>query len=415
MNFLRVIATLDPRHGGPAAGLRAITPALAELGHETTFVSMDAPAAAVPPPPAASVHALGPASTGYAYSRRLEPWLRLHARAFDAVFVHGLWQYHGRAVRRALRGSGVPYFVFPHGMLDPWFRRAYPLKHAKKWAYWQVCERLVLRDAAAVCFTCDEEQRLARRTFRPYRCTTRVVAYGTAAPPPHAAACDAAWRRAVPALGDRPCWLFLGRIHPKKGVDLLLRAYAQIAAATRDQVPALVLAGPCADPGYRSFLETLAAGLPPNALVLWPGMLQGDAKWGALHAAEVFVLSSHQENFGIAVVEALAAGTPVLISQQVNIWTEITAAGAGFAEADDAAGTVALLRRWRETRPDQRATMQNAARHLFATRYEVHGAARSLIETVRPFVPDSAAAPKPPTSNGLVAARVSAGAPRYFP
>ncbi|HYP17892.1 MAG TPA: glycosyltransferase [Opitutus sp.] len=167
MKILRVIATLDPRHGGPSAGLRAITPALRALGHETEFLCLDAPGRARSFGIDAPVHALGPARGGYAYVPQLEAWLRTHASDYDAVFVHGLWQHHGRAVRAALRGGSTPYFVFPHGMLDPWFRRAYPLKHAKKWVYWQLCERHVLRDAAAVFFTCEEEQRLARVSPKP--------------------------------------------------------------------------------------------------------------------------------------------------------------------------------------------------------------------------------------------------------
>ena len=237
MRLLRVIATLDPKHGGPSAGLRAITPELTRLGHSTTFLSLDSPEAAARFSVGAPVHGVGPARGGYAYSPQLEPWLRDHAGEYDAVFVHGLWQHHGRAVHNALRGTATPYFVFPHGMLDPWFRRAYPLKHVKKWVYWQLCERHVLRDAAAVFFTCDEERRLAQQSFRPYTCTERVVAYGTARPDPAEARQRASWRAFAPSLGDRPFWLFLGRIHPKKGVDILLRAYADHAAASGTGTP----------------------------------------------------------------------------------------------------------------------------------------------------------------------------------
>lgn len=392
MKLLRVIATLDPRHGGPAAGLRAVTPALAELGHETTFVSVDAPARVAPTCAGAAVHALGPARGGYAFSSRLLPWLRANASHYDAVFVHGLWQHHGRAVHAALRHRSTPYFVFPHGMLDPWFRRAYPLKHAKKWAYWQLCERHVLRDAAAVMFTCEEERRLARDSFRPYDCRERVVAYGTAAPSGDATADRAAWHAAVPELAGEPFWLFLGRIHPKKGVDLLLRAYHRLAAASDAPLPALVVAGPCTDDRYRATLDTLAAALPRHARVIWPGMLEGERKWGALRCAEAFVLPSHQENFGIAVVEALAVGTPVLISREVNIWPEIEAAGAGFAETDDEAGTLRLLHRWRDTSPDERRRVRLAAAALFRDRYEIVRVAQSLAQTIAPFVAAPAAA-----------------------
>ena len=386
MKLLRVIATLDPRHGGPAAGLRAITPALKALGHDTTFATLDAPGRAHIDGLAAPVHELGPARGGYAYAPRLGPWLRAHAGEFDAVFVHGLWQHHGRTVHRVLRALRRPYFVFPHGMLDPWFHRAYPLKHAKKWLYWRAVENRVVRDAAAVLFTCEEECRLARDSFRPYACEERVVAYGTAAPPDEPDAQIAAWQRHLPAVSDTPFWLFFGRIHSKKGVDLLLRAYAEIAADHPGGVPPLVLAGPCADPAYRRELEALAAALPAGAAVHWAGMVEGDAKWGALRSAEVFVLPSHQENFGLAVVEALAVGTPVLISRQVNIWTEIEADGAGFADTDDVPGTARLLHRWHSLPAVQRELTRAGALDAFQRRYEIHRVAESLIATIAPLV-----------------------------
>lgn len=386
MKLLRVIATLDPRHGGPAAGLRAITPALSALGHETTFVCLDDPAEVAPVCAGATVHALGRARGGYAFAPKLEPWLRANAHEYDAVFVHGLWQYHGRAVRSVLRDTNTPYFVFPHGMLDPWFRRAYPLKHAKKWAYWQLCERHVLRDAAAVFFTCEEERKLARESFHPYACRERVVAYGTAAPSGNPARERAEWATFVPALAGQPFWLFLGRVHPKKGVDLLLRAYGQLGRETPSALPALVIAGPWSDAAYRESLDALVAQLPPNCRVIWAGMLEGARKWGALRTAEAFILPSHQENFGIAVVEALAVGTPVLISRQVNIWEEISTARAGLAEPDTLEGTSQLLTRWQSTPPAERERASANAAALFLQRYEIGRVAHSLIETVTPFV-----------------------------
>ena len=91
------------------------------------------------------------------------------------VITHGLWQYNNAAVWEALRGTGTPYFVVPHGMLDPAFKRAYPVKHFKKQVYWMLRERQVLRDAAAVVFTCEEERRLAGGTFIPYICKEKVI------------------------------------------------------------------------------------------------------------------------------------------------------------------------------------------------------------------------------------------------
>src|SRR5690606_26947031 len=104
-----------------------------------------------------------------------------------------------------------------------------------------------------------------------------------------------------------------------------------------------VIAGPCGDAKYIKQLQAQAEAFCPTDSVIWPGMLTGDAKWGALRAAEVFLLTSHQENFGIAVVESLACGTPVLISQQVNIWPEIVEDEVGFSEPDTMRGILRLL------------------------------------------------------------------------
>ena len=351
---------MNPARGGLSASVRSLVPALAALGHPSEVVCLDAPQEIFLRPLPFAVHALGPTRLGYGFAPRLLPWLRAHVRQFDAVLVHGLWQYHGLATDRALRPAGSPPgFIFPHGMLDPWFKRQYPLKHVKKSLYWWLFERRILRHAAAVLFTCEEERRLARTSFGGSSYRERVVAFGTAAPPDHPAPQQEAFFQREPALRGRPYWLFLGRLHRKKGVDLLLEAYGDIAA--RLAVPA--------------------------GTVFWPGMLEGDAKWGALRAAEVFVLPSHQENFGIAVVESLACRTPVLISDQVNIWREIAGDGVGLVEPDTVAGVVRLLGRWITLDAAAKRAMRAAAAESFQRRYEVGAAARSLVATLQASLP----------------------------
>jgi len=386
MKILRVIDTLDPRTGGPAAGLRALTPVLRALGHETVVVTMDAPGGACPDIGGAEVIPLGPARGGYRRSPALRPWLEKNAARFDAIFVHGLWQSLGRAVHIVTRDQDTPYFIYPHGMLDPWFRRAYPAKHLKKWLYWQLVERHVLRDAAAVLFTCEEERRLANRSFAPYHCVERVVNYGTGgAPDGDAARQLLAWYSRHPELRNRPFLLFLGRIHPKKGADLVLHAYRKTLAHQANP-PALVFAGPAENPELLQHLRRLASALPPAATVIWPGLLAGDEKWGALRSASAFVLPSHQENFGLAIAEALAVGTPVLISDQVNIWREIVADGAGLAAPDTAEGTAALLENWRTLPENKRAAMRKCAAACYEKRFNLDAVARSFVEVVRPFL-----------------------------
>ena len=379
MRLLRVIATVNPKGGGPMEGIRQITPLLHALGHGTEILSVDAPDDSWVPDCPIPVHALGPGRTGYCFAPGMAPWLRRNASRFDAVIVHGLWQHGGFATRQALRGTQTPYFVYTHGMLDPWFNRAYPLKHMKKSLYWPWGERLVLRDARAVLFTCEEEKRLARESFRPYQVNEAVVSYGTAGPTGSPEALRAAFLEAFPALAGKRLLLFLSRIHVKKGCDLLLEAFSR--AASSDPSLHLVMAGPDRD-GLQPGLQRLAQERGIGDRLTWTGMLTGEKKWGAFFASEAFLLPSHQENFGIAVAEALACGLPVLISDKVNIWREIAADGAGIVAEDTLDGVQEQLAKWLMLPDAQKQEMGRQARQCFAERFEIHQAARSLIDVL---------------------------------
>ena len=329
----------------------------------------------------AAVHALGPGRGSYGYAPRLVPWLKKRRADFDAVVVHGIWNYPSFGVWRALHKTATPWFVFPHGMLDPWFKRTYPLKHFKKLLYWPWAEYRVLRDATAVLFTSEEERRLARESFSLYSCREVVVNFGTAAPEIDLAAARREFLDRFPELREKDLLLFLGRLHEKKGCEELLRAFA--ASASDSPGLHLVMAGPCAGQDYLRHLRRLTNELGEVDRVTFSGLLSGNLKWGAFAAAEAFVLPSHQENFGIAVVEALACGKPVLLSNKINIWREIVEEGAGYVAEDDLAGTQRLLARWDETAPAQRQEMSHQARRCFAARFEINRAVDSLLAVLQ--------------------------------
>ena len=136
MKILRSIRSLNPAIGGPIESVRQSSIALVRAGHSVEIVSLDAPTDPWVSHFPVKVHALGPGRGTYGYASRFTPWIKAHHANYDAVIVQGIWQYHSFGVWRALRGTATPYFVFPHGMLDPWFKRTYPLKHLKKWLYW---------------------------------------------------------------------------------------------------------------------------------------------------------------------------------------------------------------------------------------------------------------------------------------
>jgi glycosyltransferase involved in cell wall biosynthesis len=330
---------------------------------------------------------MGPTSFwNYHYSSRWVSWLKAHAHQYDAVIINGIWQYHAFGTWRALRRSTTPYFVFTHGMLDPWFKRAYPLKHLKKWLFWPWGEYRVLRDAAAVMFTCEDERRLARQSFWLYKCDEYVVSYGTSAPPSDEACQRSAFQTRFPALAGKRQLLFLGRVHEKKGTDLLFKAFA---AHKQRGTPGLqdvqiVMAGP-ADHAYGHEMQALARNLGIGDQVTWTGMVTGDLKWGAFRNADAFILPSHQENFGIAVAEALACGVPVLISNQVNIWREIQQSEAGIIDVDTQEGTERLIARWLATPSEHWDRMRGSAKTCFEQRFLIDRTADSFIEAMEVF------------------------------
>jgi glycosyltransferase involved in cell wall biosynthesis len=360
-------------------GVRQRGMQLQREGHTVEIVTSDDPGESFVKEFPLQVHALGPSSNGYGYNGKLVPWLKQNAAKFDAVIVNGLWQYHSFGAWRALRNAGVPYYVFTHGMLDPWFKRTYPLKHLKKWIYWPWAEYRVLRDAQAVLFTSEEERLLARDSFWLYRANEYVIAYGTTTPPNDAARLRELFLAANPQLRGRRVLLFLSRIHVKKGCDLLVRALAGFAAA--EPALHLVVAGPD-QTGWIEKLQQLANRLGVADRITWPGMLRGDLKWGAFYSAEAFILPSHQENFGIAVAEALGCGLPVLISDKVNIWREVQSHGAGIIADDTEEGTLTLLQKWLSLTPGQRRTMGRNARALFDERFTVDAMATGLLDVV---------------------------------
>jgi glycosyltransferase involved in cell wall biosynthesis len=382
MKILHIIASANPTGGGPIEGVTQLNRVLTRLGHSTEVVSLDTPGQAWLSEMPLPVHAMGEGDQAYRYSRNLIPWLQRHASDYQLAIVNGIWQYSSFGAWRALKSMEFPYIVYPHGMLDPWFKRAYPLKHLKKRLYWRWAEYRVLRDARAVFFTSEEEKLSARQSFQPYHVNGVVVNYGTTAPTGSAEAQREQFYDAYPALRTRRLLLFLSRIHVKKGCDLLLEAFASQARA--DASLHLVMAGPD-QTGWTAQLQARAQALGIAERITWTGMLSGDLKWGAFHAAEAFVLPSHQENFGIAVAEALACGCPVLISNKVNIWREIQTDGAGLVADDTPAGTEDLLKQWLTLPAVSRATMKQNALRCFQTRFEIDSVGHNVLQTLQTY------------------------------
>ena len=382
MRILRIVRTVNPASGGPIEAIKQITPHLSLLSHTTTVVTLDDPSAAFLNDLPFEVIALGPVQNFYGYKKGLPKKLLSIVQSFDVVIVHGIWQYHSFAAWRAFASSKIDYFVYTHGMLDPWFKHQYPLKHLKKWLYWPLADYRVLRDAKGVLFTTKQECLLARESFWLYKANEYVVGYGTSSPPRNESFYRNKFFDAFPDLRSKRIILFLSRIHPKKGIDLLLHAFSSVSKDYADLQ--LVIAGPD-QVGMKSELVSLSRTLGIRDRVSWPGMLTGELKWGAYYAADLFCLPSHQENFGIVVAESLACGLPVSISNAVNIADHITEASSGLVHKDDIESTSNALSIWLNMTDAQRHNMRINARALFLDRFDFSSVAQKLIPVINPL------------------------------
>lgn len=382
MRFLNIILSANPRDGGAVESVRQQAVALKVLGHDSDVASMDLPNDPWVEGQPFRVFALGDAEgtrqrksplpwKRYGRAPKFIPWLRKHASDYDAVFVHGLWNYTAYAAWAGLREAGVPWFVFPHGMLAAWFRQHYPLKHWVKQAYWLISEGRLLRDADCVLFTSQVEQQEADGAFLGYHFQGRIIPYGISDPPPGEAQPSA-----------RPYLLFLSRLHEKKGIDILLASFAAVAKDHPGMD--LVVAGPD-DEGLAPSLRAMAEKLGIAARVRWPGMLAGEDKWRAMRGAAALVLASHQENFGVVVAEAMACGLPVLTTDKVALWREVEMARAGIIGTDTVASFTDVLRRFLALPMEGRAAMGHLGRAAFLERLEVTATAKALVALAAEF------------------------------
>lgn len=380
MKILHVISTLNPAYGGPSEGVRQLTRAARGHGAEPAVVTLDPPDSPWLKIPGLTVYGIGRGTGTYAFAPQLITWLKANVHRYDVVIVNGLWQFHLAAAWWVLRKSNIPYLVYPHGMLDPWFKEEYPLKHIKKTLYWWLVQHAALSRSAGVLFTCEEERRLASKSFWPYDVKEYVVNYGTSMPTYDIDTPDNAFLEQYPYLRGTRIWLYLGRIHEKKGCDLLIEAFSKAVANYPDVH--LVMAGPD-HTGLKPKLEKVAAEHGVAQRILWPGMLQGETKWAAFAASELFVLPSHQENFGIAVAEALAIGTPVLISNKVNIWREIEDDQAGIITRNTIDSVYDGMLKWLALTHQQRLQYRQRARTCFSNRFNIDGASARMLSVAR--------------------------------
>jgi glycosyltransferase involved in cell wall biosynthesis len=383
MRVLHVIPAIAPRYGGPSTAVGPLCAALNRLPSlEAEIATTDADGrggrlGGEQLPPGVKTHLFRRTfSEQWKFSAGLWQWLRRHVRDYDLLHLHAVWSFATAAAGAAARRAGTPYVIRPAGMLSEytWARGAW-----KKRLYWHLLERRTLRGAAAFHATSTTEAQEIQAACPGAR--TFVLPNGVEA---------AAWetetdpqalrRRCGAAAGRRPIVLFLSRLHPKKGLtDLLLPAFARL----RGDFFLALAGGP--DPHAAGYEQEVRAaiqrfGLADRAALL--GSITAAERWQLFDGAALFVLPSHAENFGIVVAEAMARGTPVVVTDAVQCSEHVRAAEAGRVVPRD----VAVLARTLEellVRPQACAALGDSGRHYARAQFRWERIALELQEAYR--------------------------------
>jgi glycosyltransferase involved in cell wall biosynthesis len=371
---LHVVASINREVGGPALTVPRLAATLSGLGLDTMIATLDyarhGPRSAVSGARVEAIAANGLARGLRGWSPALSRRLRaLAERDADIVHNHGLWMFPNYYARKAAAAGRIPLVLSPRGMLDEWSLRR---SRVRKALAWRLVERNNLAAAALFHATSTTEAQAIRaaRMTQPIA----VIPNGVDLPAPGEIAPRERLESRFAGLRGKHWLLFLSRLHPKKGVAELLRAWHALRGRWAEWH--LVVAGPDTQ-GHGKAMRRLAADLGLAERATFVGMLAGEEKACALAHAELFVLPTHAENFGVVVAEALAHGTPVITTSAAP-WAELREARCGWWIEDREDALCSALEAALLLSPEEREAMGERGRALVAARYSWDRAGREM-------------------------------------
>lgn len=332
MKILHVIANLATRYGGPSQAIIGMARSLAKIGNEVTIFTtnqdgdevLDVPlntpvlseGVEIRYFPIQNPRFFG---TSFPMANALKKVLK--NREYDIVHIHSLYLFHGAVAAHYCRRYKIPYIIRPHGTLDPFL---YQRNRMKKGIIEFLFENRNIKYARALHYTTEEEQILARPSINNDR--GFIVPNGLYLDEYNVEITKGLFRERYPETEGKKIILFFSRLNFKKGLDLLIQAFDNVAQDRKNVH--LVITGPDND-GYGENVKKWIEERNLDSRVTFTGMLTGQEKLQVLYDADMFVLPSYSENFGISVIEAMICGLPVIISNKVNIYRELLKNNAG--------------------------------------------------------------------------------------
>jgi len=348
MRVLQIIPSISLVYGGPSQMVMGLASALAQENVKVTIITTDSNGDSGQKPLDVPLNV--PVKKDgyeviyfrcapfrrYKFSLDLLKWLKVHACEFDLAHIHALFSPVSSAAAWLCGQQKLPYILRPLGTLDPADLRK---KKQLKQLYVRLIERGNLAGAAAIHFTSYQEAKISQR----FGVVTRDLVIPLGVVPPQAVVDGGSLVRSQWGIPqDTPLLLFMSRIDQKKGLDLLIPALETLLESGCDFH--FVLAGTNSqDPDYEQKIKSDLANSPLRSHTTITGFVSGELKASLLQAADLFVLPSYYENFGIAVAEAMVAGVPVVISDQVHIWQQVRDSNSGWVGETTVEAVVELI------------------------------------------------------------------------
>ena len=372
MRVLHVIPSVSERSGGPATAIIPMCRALLRQGIEVFLITTDAGLRDDERPDGEVSEYKGvpaiffPSQLGesFKYSRPLASWLSSNIQNFDMAHIHAVFNHSSVAAAHVCYKAKVPYVVRPLGTLDPW---SMTQKSFRKRLFWQVSGKGMLRRAAAVHYTTEAEKLATEALFNLNH--GKVIALGIETKSATTLSRDKLAHH-FPALAADPYVLVLSRLHPKKGLDVLIDAFLSLPPKFGRW--RLIIAGD----GPADHVSKLKA--MSSDRVRFTGWVDGEKKDALLSCASLLALPSHQENFGLCVIESLSHSVPVLLSPHVNLAEQIVLANAGWIATVDKNSLAARLAQALED--EEELTRRGRAGKELSKKYSWENAAQGLVE-----------------------------------
>jgi glycosyltransferase involved in cell wall biosynthesis len=388
MRILHVIPSLSPSSGGPSFALPAMAKALSGFDVHVTAAATDDDGRGkhltgitlgkISPQDGWDTLYFRKQTEFYKCSLPLRSWLRAHASDFDAVHIHAVFSFASLAAGRAAASAGVPYIVRPLGVLNRWgMENRRKLVKALSFRFFDLP---MLRKASAMHYTSRMEMEDAARFG--LKNLQRVIPIGMDLTPFDALPAREVFSARFPETATTRNLLFLSRIDEKKGIDLLIAAFARIAPH-RPEIRLVICGG--GDPALVEKLQAQAASLGIAERITWAGQVTGELRLAAFSAAELFVLPSHSENFGIALLEAMAAGLPCLSTDQVALATDAVRDKAVLLTPRESAAIAVKLEALLDS-PEERHLLGQSARILARCDYSLPAMGKALHHLYREIV-----------------------------